>query len=123
MSEGTARELSRGTRLTTCPLAKSAFGSTIRPDFCPRLEKTQNLVSMNVPEVIESLRASCNGSGTDMANVAMFAIPELFEALDGFRGYLHVVRARLVIFGVCNICIHGVLATLEYTGKSVERGE
>ena len=32
----------------------------------PRLEKIQNLVSMKVPEAIESLRASCNGGGTAM---------------------------------------------------------
>ena len=36
-----------------------------------RFEKTQNLVSTNVPEVIESLRASCNENGIVMAKVAM----------------------------------------------------
>ena len=51
----------RGTLLTTFPLTKRAFGSPTRPDLELRFEKTQNLVSMNVPEVIESRRASCNG--------------------------------------------------------------
>ena len=36
----------------------------MRPRLNPHLEKTQNLVSMNVPEAIGSLRASCNGVGT-----------------------------------------------------------
>ena len=80
-------------RLTTCPLAKSAFGSPIRPDFCPRLEKTQNLVSTNVPDVIESLRASCSGSGMVMTNVATTVMRELSEASEDTRdsgkaGYL-----------------------------------
>jgi len=43
------------------------------------LEKTQNLVSMNVPEVIESLRASCNGFGMAMTEVVMSAICEVVE--------------------------------------------
>ena len=33
------------------------------------MEKTQNLASTNVPEVIESLRASCNGIGIVMVRV------------------------------------------------------
>jgi hypothetical protein len=53
-------------RLATCPLTKSAFGFATRPGFELRLEKTQHLVSTNVPEVIESLKASCNGIGMVM---------------------------------------------------------
>jgi len=44
-----------------------------------RLEKTQNLVSTNVPEVIELLRASCNGVGMVMAKVTTPAKREAFE--------------------------------------------
>ena len=36
----------------------------MRPRLNPYLEQTQNLVSMNVPEAIESLRASWDGVGT-----------------------------------------------------------
>jgi len=44
------------------------------------LEKTQNLVSMNVPEVIESFKASCNGVGMAMTGgITMLAIWEVFE--------------------------------------------
>ena len=57
---------------------KSAFGSPMRPDLDPRLEKAQNLVSTKVPEVIESLRASCNGIGMVMTEIAMSAIREVF---------------------------------------------
>ena len=63
----------------TCPLTKRAFGSPARPDLDPRLEKTQNLVSTNVPEVIESLRASCSGIGTAMVEVWMLAMRGVFE--------------------------------------------
>ena len=56
-------------RFATRPLTKSAFGSPTRPGLGPRFEKSQNLVSTKVPDVIESLRASCNGSGIDMAKV------------------------------------------------------
>ena len=80
-----AREASRGTRFTTCPLTKSAFGSPTRSDLDPRFEKTQNLASTNVPEVIESLRASCNGNGIVMGNVAMFTMRELSGVLDEFK--------------------------------------
>ena len=48
-------------------LTKSAFGSPARPGVELRLENTQNLVSTNVPEAIESLRATCNGIGIAMA--------------------------------------------------------
>ena len=68
-----AREARRGTRFATCPLTKSGFGLPTRPGLGPRLEKTQNLVSTNVPEVIESLRASCNGIGMAMTEVVMSA--------------------------------------------------
>jgi len=68
--EVNAREASRGTRFATCSLTKSAFGSPTRPGLLDaRFENTQNLVSTNVPEVIESPRASCNGNGIDMAKV------------------------------------------------------
>jgi len=63
--------------LTTCPFTNSAFGSPTRPNFELRLEKTQNLVSTNVPEVIESLKASCNGIGMSMEEVVIPAMREL----------------------------------------------
>ena len=66
---------------------KSAFGSPTRPDLDPRLEKTQNLVSMKVPEVIESLRASCNGVGMAITEIAMSTICEIFRVRDKFKGY------------------------------------
>ena len=81
----TAREASRGTRFATYPLMKSAFGSPTRPGLDPRLEKTQNLVSTNVPEVIESLRASCNGNGIVMVRITMSTMGEPSEALDEFK--------------------------------------
>jgi hypothetical protein len=34
---------------------------------------------MNVPEVIESLKASCNGTGMAMIEVAVVVTLELFE--------------------------------------------
>ena len=77
-----AREASRGTRLTTCPLTKSAFGSPTRPGSDVRFEKSQNLVSTKVPEVIESLRASCNGNGIAMVEVAMSTMGELSGVSD-----------------------------------------
>ena len=66
---------SRGTRFATCPLTKSAFGCPTWPGLDPRLEKIQNLVSTNVPEVIESLKASCNGSGIVMAKIEVSEFP------------------------------------------------
>jgi len=60
------RAPSRGTRLTTFSFTNNAFGSPTRPTFELRLEKAQNLVSINVPEVIESLKASCNAVGMAM---------------------------------------------------------
>jgi hypothetical protein len=96
VAEDDAQEASRGTRLATCPLTKSALGSSMRSGLDPRFEKTQNLVSTKVPEVIESLRASCNGNGIVMAKVATFTVCELYEALD----IIHVVWARLVVFSV-----------------------
>ena len=68
------RAPSRWTLLITCPFTNSAFGSPTRPAFELRLEKTQNLVSINVPDVMESLRASCTGNGISMAEVAMFVL-------------------------------------------------
>jgi hypothetical protein len=73
-AEDDAREERRGTRFATCPFTKSAFGSPVRPSLDPCFEKTQNLVSTKVPEVIESLRASCNGSGIVMVKVTTSAI-------------------------------------------------
>jgi hypothetical protein len=61
-------------------------------------------VSTKVPEVIESLRASCNGNGIVMATVIKEPIMrELSEALE----VVHVVWARLVIPSVyaAYICI------------------
>ena len=74
---------------------KSAFGSPTRPGLDPRLEKTQNLVSTNVPEVIESFRASCNGNGIVMAKIATSAMGELSEALDEFKRYTWFEQGRL----------------------------
>src|SRR5882757_5394639 len=50
---------------------KSAFGSPTCLDLDRCLEKTQNLVSTKVPEVIESLKASCNGIGMVMTRRRM----------------------------------------------------
>ena len=58
---------------------KSGFGSPMRPGLDPRFEKSQNLVSTKVPEVIESLRASCSGNRIVMVRVATFAVDELSE--------------------------------------------
>jgi hypothetical protein len=96
VAEDDAQEASRGTRFATCPLTKSALGSSMRSGLDPRFEKTQNLVSTKVPEVIESLRASCNGDGIVMAKVATSTMRELSETLD----VVHVVWARLAIFSV-----------------------
>ena len=57
----------------------------MRPDLDPRFENTQNLVSTNVPEVIESSRASCNGNGIVMAGVAASTMREISKALDEFK--------------------------------------
>ena len=71
-----------------CPFTNSAFGSPTRPAFVLRLEKIQNLVSINVPEVIESLKASCNGIGmAAMKKVAMSAMCEMFGVRNKFKGY------------------------------------
>jgi hypothetical protein len=66
---------------------KSAFGSPMRSGLDPRFEKTQNLVSTKVPEVIESLRASCNGNGIVIVKVATSTMCELYEALE----VIHVI--------------------------------
>jgi len=57
----------------------------MRPDLDRRLEKTQNLASTNVPEVIESLRASCNGNGIAIATVTTFTMHESSKALEEFK--------------------------------------
>jgi len=45
-----------------------------------RFEKSQDLVSTKVPEVIKSLRASCNGNGiVVMVKVAMSAMGEFSD--------------------------------------------
>jgi hypothetical protein len=88
-----AQEARRGMRFATCPLTKRAFGSSMSSGLDPRFEKTQNLVSTNVPEVIESLRASCSGNGIVMAKVTTSKMRELSEALN----VVHVVWVRLVI--------------------------
>ena len=69
-------------RFATRPLIKSAFGTLTRPVLDLRLEKTQNLVSTNDPEVIESRRASCNGIGIVMARIATSMIFGLFGIRD-----------------------------------------
>ena len=81
-TEVNAQEARRGTRFTTCPLTKSGFGSPTHPGLDARFEKSQNLVSTKVPEVIESLRASCSGNGIVMVRVATFAIGELSDGLE-----------------------------------------
>src|SRR5882757_5714977 len=91
-----AREQRRGTRFATCPLMKSAFGPPTRLDLDRRLENTQNLVSTKVPEVIESLKASCNGIGMVMAMVATSVICGSFGVRDEFKRYT-CVGARLFI--------------------------
>ena len=58
---------------------KSAFGTPMRLRLDRRLEKTQNLVSTNDPEVIESLGPSCNGIGMVMNRVAKPTVLGLFE--------------------------------------------
>ena len=42
-------------------------------------------MSTKDPEVIESLRASCNGIGTDMTRVATSTILEVFEVRDELK--------------------------------------
>ena len=85
-----------------------------------RLENTQNLVSINVPEVIESLRASCNGVGMSMTEAAMFVMYELFELCRGQE--LHAVRERLVIFNVYAAFEFRVrLVTSKQVGESLGR--
>ena len=56
----------------------------MRPGLDVRFEKSQNLVSTKVPEVIESLRASCSGNGIVMVRVATFTMGELS---DGFKSH------------------------------------
>ena len=65
--------------LTTCPFTNIAFGFPTCLVFKLRLEKAQNLVSTNVPDVIESLRASCSGTGVVITEVAMSTMREVFE--------------------------------------------
>ena len=55
------------------------------PGFDVRLEKSQNLVSTNDPEVIESLRASCSGIGTVMSNVATPIVLQFFGIWDKLK--------------------------------------
>ena len=50
----------------------------MHPDLATRFEKSQNLVSTKVPEVIESLSASCSGNGI----LVMFKV-----AASGMRGF------------------------------------
>ena len=76
---GAVRAPSRGTRLATRSLTKRAFGPPTRPKLGLRFEKTQNFVSTNDPEVVESRRASCNGIGMFMTGVVTTPIPDLFE--------------------------------------------
>ena len=57
------RKARHGTRFATCLLTKSGFGSLMHPGLDARFEKSQNLVSTKVLEVIESLRASRHGNG------------------------------------------------------------
>lgn len=78
-----------------CPLTKSAFGSPTHADLSPRLERIQNLVSTNVPEVIESFRASCNRIGMAMIEVVMSEMPEMFEVRGEFKAYTWLRCGRL----------------------------
>ena len=54
----------------------------MRPGLDARFEKSHNLVSTKVPEVIESLRASCSGSRIVMVRVAAFAMGEFSNKLE-----------------------------------------
>ena len=78
----------------TCPFTNSAFGSPTRPVFGLRLENTQNLVSINVPEVIESRRASCTGIGISMVGVAVSVVLELVKASNEMCVQAGVALAR-----------------------------
>jgi len=60
-------------RFATFSWTKSAFGFPTRPGLDARFESTRNLVSTNVPVVIESIRASCNGNGMVKVKVATSA--------------------------------------------------
>jgi hypothetical protein len=82
---------------------KSAFGFTTRHVFELRLEKTQNLVSTNVPEVIESLNASCNGIGMAMTEVATSAVCELFEVEGKLRAGTRFGRGWLSLAPMRNL--------------------
>ena len=50
---------------------------------------------MKLPEVIESLRASCNGIGMAMTEIAMSAIREVFGVRDKVKDYTWFGRGRL----------------------------
>jgi len=55
----------------------------MRPGLDVRFEKSQNLVSTKVPEVIESLRASCSGNGIlVMVRVATSRMHEISDELE-----------------------------------------
>ena len=55
----------------------------MRPGLYARFEKSQNLVSTKVPEVIKSLRASCNGNGIIVMVKA--AMSTMCEFSDEFK--------------------------------------
>ena len=78
-AEGSLRAPRYGTLFATHLLTKSAFGPPTCPGLDRRLEKSQNLVSTNDPEVIESLKASCRDIGIVMSKFTTPTILELFE--------------------------------------------
>ena len=64
----------------TRPFTNSAIASPTRLAFGLHLENTQDLVSINIPEVIESRRASCTGIGMSMAGAVVSVVFESLEA-------------------------------------------
>ena len=78
-------------------------------DLDPRLEKTQNLVSTNVPEVIESFKASCNGNGIVMTverpNVLNVSCLESSTGSKGTRGSREAAYLTPLSQRPCNIYI------------------
>ena len=75
----------------------------MRPGFDVRLEKSQNLVSTNDPEVIESFKASCNGIGMSMAGVATFVVLGFFFLAMLWTGPRRQSCAKVVAVAVLGL--------------------
>jgi len=54
------------------------------PGLDARFEKSQNLVSTKVPQVIESLKASCSGNGI-LGVIVKMIMPRMREFSDEFK--------------------------------------